>query len=271
MSRYWKIGLFVLSFIIFLTACGDSNNHQHGSQPELNFAPLEVEIIAPEEADPFEDVILQAFVTQGDEKVNDASEVLFEIWQRGNKDESEFVEADLTEEDGVYEIVYQFTEENLYFIQPHVTARDMHVMPVGEIIIGDVPEDILDEDHEEQGGHHDHGDHGHESHGGDHGHHELHEHMNVEWKSAEEVSVDGEVDLIVAIEWHGSPWSNGEVRFEIYQHGDEVHQWLDAEEVENGVYSLTHRFEDAGDYHVVIHIEDDELHEHVERKIIVVD
>lgn len=261
MKGKWNLGVMVLPVIIFLTACGDSNHEQHGSTPELNLAPLEVEIIAPEEADPFEDVILQAFVTQGDEKVNDASEVLFEIWQRGNKEDSEFVEAELTEEDGVYEIVYQFTEENLYFIQPHVTARDMHMMPVGEIRIGDVPDDVLEEEHED----HDHHDHG------SHGHHGLHEHMNVEWKTAEEVSVNEEVELTVEIQWHGSAWTDGEVRYEIYQHGDEMHQWLDAEEVENGVYTLTHQFESAGDYHVVIHIEDDELHEHVERKVIVVE
>ncbi|WP_218212181.1 FixH family protein, partial [Pseudomonas sp. 2822-15] len=96
---YWGLRAELLFAIIVIIFAGilstlsppvelvDSNIN--GSQ-DLNLEPLHVEILIPEEAEPNTDISIKALVTQGEEKVNDANEVLFEIWQRENKEESIF-------------------------------------------------------------------------------------------------------------------------------------------------------------------------------------
>ncbi|MDG5786227.1 FixH family protein [Evansella sp. AB-P1] len=269
-----RVLLVVIYTIIgtLLVGCGQSENN-NSSSGEINFDPLGVEIIAPDEVDPHTDVVLQAFVTQGEEKVNDASEVLFEIWKHGQKEESDFIEAHLTEDDGVYEITYQFPEVNIYLIQPHVTARGMHQMPVREIMVGDVPDDhpYYQEDDQDHHHNHDHDHHNDHEHGDDHHHsHELHESMAVDWRVGEEVKLHEEVKLATFVEWQDAPWTEGRLRYEVYQPGDEVHDWLEAEEETAGLYTVSHVFEELGEYHIIIHIEDDELHEHVQKKVTIV-
>ncbi|ADU29196.1 FixH family protein [Evansella cellulosilytica] len=268
MKKTVLYSLLVVLLIAFLSACGHEDHEEehaddeHGSN-ELNFDIVEVEILMEEEVDPNTEISIQAYVTQGDDKVNDASEVMFEIWEQGAKEESDFIEATLTEEDGVYEITYVFSEENLYFVQPHVTARGMHVMPVGEIRVGDVQE--IDE--EEMDGHehgHDHGD-GYES---EHHAHPVHEDLFVEWHTVDSAKENEEVEIFSYIEWQDEPWTDGRVRYEVYKEfGDETHTWLTAEEIEDGKYSTTFQFEITGDYQIVIHIEDENIHEHIHEEI----
>nr|WP_281419761.1 FixH family protein [Evansella tamaricis] len=227
---------------------------------------MDVELSMPEEGDPDTEIVIQALVTQGEEKVNDASEVIFEIWKQGQKEESEFVDATEPIGDGVYEITYIFTEEYIYFVQPHVTARGMHMMPVGEIIIGDVPENLLEEQDEnthehDNGDHADHGE-GHH-HDMDHSHH--HEDLRVDWLTAENIEQSNQTELSVYVEWQDAPLRNGDIQFEIWQDGDERHTWLPAEESEEGTYVANHTFERTGDYNIQIHVEDDTgLHEHIQ-------
>ena len=144
--------LLSISIVLFLTACSERSSDAPQKISDVNLAPLQVEIIAPKEGEPNTEIILQALVMQGEEKVNDASEVLFEVWQQGQKEESHFSEGILTDEDGVYETTYHFIEENLYYIQPHVTARGTHVMPVEEITIGEDFE-VVEEDGMERESH----------------------------------------------------------------------------------------------------------------------
>ncbi|MCD8510460.1 MAG: FixH family protein [Bacillus sp. (in: Bacteria)] len=243
--------IVLLALALIITACGSGNDSPQGSAPPLNLEPLEVELIVPETADPDTDVVIQALVTQGEEKVNDADEVVFEIWQRNQKENSEMIEAILTDEDGLYEITYVFSEENLYFVQPHVTARGMHRMPLGEIAVGDVPEEVegTEEDHEH--GHH------------DHDHHHQHGDLTLTWNTEEVVPLNEEVEISVAVEWQGETWTDGRVRFEIWHEDDHVHQWIDGEETEAGLYTLTHSFDKAGEHYIIIHLEDEHIHEHV--------
>lgn len=138
--------LFAFSIVFILVACGQADSSIK-SVNEVNLDPLHVEIIAPEEVEPQTEHVLQVLVTQGEEKVNDASEVVFEVWEHGKKEESDMIEAELTDEDGVYEITYYFEAENLYYVQPHVTARGTHLMPVAEVKVGNVPDDLEREEH----------------------------------------------------------------------------------------------------------------------------
>ena len=62
---------------------------------------LEVELTVTETVEVDETVEMKALVTQGDEKIEDADEVVFEVWEEGKKSESEMIDS-VNEKDGIY-------------------------------------------------------------------------------------------------------------------------------------------------------------------------
>ncbi|UCZ52585.1 FixH family protein [Bacillus shivajii] len=251
-----KIYVLLLALcVIFLTACGGEEDDQSGNVV-INTDPLEVEVLMSEQKNPDEEILLSALVTQGEEPVNDADEVIFEVWQEGQKEESDMV--DYTEVDeGVYVAPYTFKEEAVYFVQPHVTARGMHVMPVHEVAVGDV--DLTGK--YDEGGHdhdHDHDTHDHE----EHGHHHHSDIIDVNANFEHITRENNQFELEVLKE--GEPLTEARVQLEIWQHGDETRTWHELMEEAEGVYTATHHFEESGEFHVVIHIENDDLHEHLD-------
>ncbi|MDE4084107.1 FixH family protein [Planococcus maritimus] len=144
-----------LMLVLLLAACGEEDSSAGaGEMPQ----EVEVEFNTEETADPGEEVLLSATVTQGTEAVEDADEVVFEVWQSGDRENSEMLEASHTQ-DGVYEQSWTVEEEGLYYVQAHTTARRMHVMPKMELTAGDpdpdsiVPDDSEDADAMEKMGH----------------------------------------------------------------------------------------------------------------------
>ncbi|UTR09030.1 FixH family protein [Evansella sp. LMS18] len=252
MNSYRKLVMLFSVLILFLAACGQTDNEENSQgSGEINLEPLEVELILPEEGDPGTEITIETLVTQGEERVNDASEVIFEIWVSGEKEDSEFVDAEITEEDGVYAITYEFTEEAIYSVQPHVTARGMHMMPTGEIKVGDVPEEGEEQSHESEE---------------EHSHHHGNQ-LHMEWQSEEEVVEGEETEITIYVELDEEPWTDGDVRFEIWQHGDEMRDWVDADETDSGVYTAFYTFEGKEDYHIMVHMEDEDHHDHIKQVI----
>ena len=78
---------------------------------------------------------MAAVVTQGDEKVEDADEVVFEVWEEGKKDDSVKIES-TNEKDGLYTAETTFDHDGLFHVQVHVTARGLHTMPIKEVTVG---------------------------------------------------------------------------------------------------------------------------------------
>lgn len=156
-----KKGVIFIVFLamLFLVACSEksSNNHNNsgdGQVPEK----VEVDLQLPERAEPGETVNLVAHISQEGEEVSDADEVVFEIWVSEDKEREHSQMVDVSEQKGgTYQSEYVFENDGVYYVQVHVTARGMHVMPKKKILIGDV-EDVEDHDNEE---HDDNGDHNH--------------------------------------------------------------------------------------------------------------
>lgn len=122
--------LIAFTGVFTLSACQEQ-------QEDSAFEPvyLEVEIgISPEKAEVNQEVVFEALVTYGEEKVEDAYEVSFEIW-RANDPEHENIVVEHTE-NGIYRLEKNFEREGTYYIIAHVTAKDMHYMPKKEFIIG---------------------------------------------------------------------------------------------------------------------------------------
>lgn len=141
-----RIALIVLA-TLFITACS-SNEKDKNNQGQPHIGNLEVIAvqthITPEKGQPGAPIKIEALVTQGTEKVLDANEVLFEIWRKGQEGEHEKILGSHKGE-GIYAIEKAFTEEGLYYVISHVTARQMHTMPTNAFVIGKVSDEDLHE------------------------------------------------------------------------------------------------------------------------------
>lgn len=153
--------LVPFALLLFLAACtaGESGT---GEVPEV----VEADIQLPAEMKPGESYQLQVEVTQGGKPVEDADEVLFEIWNDSEGGESSRVEAKHIGE-GIYQVDETFEITGVYSVQTHVTARAMHVMPKRQFQVGDVTKEQLEKakkslenhkskhmDNDGEGGHH---------------------------------------------------------------------------------------------------------------------
>ena len=121
-----KIIVVICSALILLAGCGKEDEI-----PKLLNVDLTVE---PTNGEKNEPVTFQAKVTYGEEEVEDADDMSFEIWL-ANSENHEKVAA-THKGDGIYELVKTFDEEGTYYVYAHVTARDMHNMPKKEFVIG---------------------------------------------------------------------------------------------------------------------------------------
>jgi hypothetical protein len=236
------VALIVL-FLIILTACGQTEEEQGSVELVDELTAIEVELDIPEFAEIGEAVTFNSIVTHGDDLVEDANEVIYEIWLDGQKEASIMVEAD-AQEGHIYSLDYTFEEAGVYHVQTHVTARGMHRMPTEQIQIG---EEEITADHSHS---HD------QQHDDNHAHHHHHN----------DVDIDTELKndrLVVQIVVEGDKYESGNVTFEMWQEEGEQRDWLDLFEVGNGVYELRDIEGLSGQYSVIVHIQDEELHEHV--------
>lgn len=152
-----KIAIWIIALLFLLAGCGneteqpaqqnetlsDAEHEQaHDQEPELH--PVEVQILlSPEHPEVDEEVTVTAVVTQGDEQVNDADEVVFEYWLH-ESEISQSVEGEL-DKDGQYVATISLAESGVYFVTAHVTARDMHTMPTEPFMVGNVDQAEFDQ------------------------------------------------------------------------------------------------------------------------------
>ncbi|GIO24663.1 FixH family protein [Oceanobacillus sp. J11TS1] len=153
-----KILFILIACIAVLTAC--SNNEADTAKegdtnlPEL--AALEVNFDVPEHVEVGETIDLTAHVSFDGEPVEDAHEVLFEVWTQGHSDDSVEVEG-VHQENGTYTASFTFDEEAVYEMYAHTTAKEQHAMPLETVIVGDAEpsdEDAHDEKDHEHHKHH---------------------------------------------------------------------------------------------------------------------
>ncbi len=233
---------------MLVAACGATEEEQSGGALD-ELTPIEVDLDVPESAEIGVAVPFSSSVTQGEDLVEDASEVVYEIWIEGQKEQSELIEAE-KQEGHVYLLDHTFEEAGLYHVQTHVTARGLHRMPTAQIQVGKIEtseEEELEEDHSHE-----------------HAHHHTHEHQkNIEI----DTSVETDKRLVIHIAIEGIAYTGGAVTLEMWQAGDEQRQWLDLEEKDEGQFELHSIDEFSGTYSVIVHIQDEELHEHIEMEL----
>jgi hypothetical protein len=119
-----------IACLLLVAACSSSTS-------ENNEIPQVVQVEIKTVPDTFHSgqvVQIEAHVTQGSEKVKDAQEVKFEIWKKDQDKHENTIETH--SQNGVYRIEKTFPEDGIYYVIAHVTARDMHVMPKKELVVG---------------------------------------------------------------------------------------------------------------------------------------
>jgi len=154
-----KLLLVVVPLLLMVVGCTSA------PEEKTSMEIVEVEMGIPENVTEQEEVVVKTLVTQGEEKVEDAKEVQFEIWNvEKGKENSVLLDAEHVG-DGVYEVKHSFEDKGVYRVQSHVTARDMHVMPTKQMVVGDMSQEqidvILEQEKEEEHDGEGHGDHGH--------------------------------------------------------------------------------------------------------------
>lgn len=138
MKKFKILSLLFLALLI-VSACGNKENQDQDQADKELPEFVEVKLtITPEHGQANEPIIFEAKVTQGEENVEDADEVKFEIWRA--KDENHEKVKVQHAEDGIYRLEKSFAQEGTYYIISHVTARDMHNMPKEEFVIGTASE-----------------------------------------------------------------------------------------------------------------------------------
>jgi hypothetical protein len=140
MNKYLFI-CAIFSMFMIVSACTANTDPAKLSQDITQI--VEVEIIIPEKLDVNTEHDLSVHVIQGEEDVTDATDVQFEIWKVNSSETGELIEANHLS-NGIYSISHAFDEDGIYYIQSHVTARGLHVMPTRQIMVGEISKEELE-------------------------------------------------------------------------------------------------------------------------------
>ena len=239
------VGLFMLAT---MAACG---KEEAVKVDETGVPlPLDVKLTVTEQVDVNGIIKMEAVVTQGDDKVDDADEVEFEVWEEGKKDESFKVES-TNDKDGLYTAETSFEHDGLFHVQVHVTARGLHTMPKKEVTVGN-------------GGNYEEAIEGEAEH--EHGHAEG---FSMHFMKPENMKSGESTEFVVHLQLDGKPFEKAQVRYEIWnEENPDKHDWVDVEELVAGEYTASYTFAQVGPHKIQIHVKDDkELHEHEEHAI----
>jgi hypothetical protein len=254
-----KVLFALLLFGGIIAGCSNEKDTPQQNEDTQTLEFVEVSIQTPEKINVNEEINIKAIVTQGTDQVDDANEVKFELWKVG-QEEHEKIEAQ-NDGKGVYSIKKTFTEDGHYAVIAHVTARSMHTMPKKEFTVGSPKEEASHEEHGNDGD----TAANHEEHQDDHGHHESS--LVIDFKQDNTFTANHEVILNTSLTYENATFTDAKVRYEIVpEEGKTI--WLDAKEEGEGTYIAPMTFQKVGTYHLQIHVNKEEIHEH---KMIMID
>ncbi|MEQ6390035.1 FixH family protein [Bacillaceae bacterium S4-13-58] len=66
---------------------------------------------------------------------------------------------------------------------------------------------------------------------------------------------------------YGNPVSLADVTFEMWKIGTDKHNYVDTEEVSEGMYELDYTFSESASYMIQIHVKSDVIHDHQEYEV----
>lgn len=118
--------ILIVTIFILLVGC---TAEKQGSEEIL---PITVELVTEENIN---QNIIQVKVKQGENAVDDATEVIFEYWQEQTVAHKQIIATHMNE--GIYEGTFQNLNVGEYHLIVHTTARGLHVMPEFTFLVTD--------------------------------------------------------------------------------------------------------------------------------------
>lgn len=102
---------------------------------------------------------------------------------------------------------------------------------------------------------------------GEEHHHESN--LQIEFHTNNGIKVNEKANLSAHIQNEKGPLTEAKVRFEIWSDNDQAHDYVDATEEGDGVYTAIKNFLTTGTYHVKVHVEkkQDQIHDHKETTV----
>jgi YtkA-like len=101
----------------------------------------------------------------------------------------------------------------------------------------------------------------------DHSHHYPHSNVSIEFEKNETITADNEIALSAKIQNESQPLTDAIVIFEVWKEDDGEHEYIDAIEERNGEYKARYTFPSQGTYKVKVHVNKEEIHEHIQQSI----
>lgn len=249
-----RLSFIVLGMLTLIaTACG--NDNQETSLPSSS--PVEAAFsIEPTEPVTGKAITFSVKVTQVGKAVDDASEVKFEWWKDG-QEQHQTIPATL-QADGLYTAEQTIDEPGSYFVYYHVTARDFHNMQkVPFTVKGPAGQAVPPAEAPSAGSTHDHGE-----------EHAATEHetggVDFHFMPAVDIKATVAAPLTVHLMKDNEALAQATVKYELWQGNDEKHTFIDATETGSGQYEAQAAFPAQGSYHVKVHVEKGDIHDHKE-------
>lgn len=244
-----KKSVWMILACLFL-AVGCSNQKENNQAVEK---PIDVSVLLPSKGiNTNEDATLRAEVTQNGKVVSDADKVDFEIGKVG--EDSLVMLPGVNGKDGIYSTSYKFKDAGNYYVIAHVTARDQHTMPKIEFPVNNTTASNGNVQ------------------GNQTAHNEEHHHgdATIHLMGIENIKSNKENMFMIHIQTpEGKPVEKANVRIETWKDVNGKHDYTDAKESKPGEYEVNYTFKETGTNYVKVHVEKENLHEHIEEKVTV--
>jgi YtkA-like len=245
MLQKYRFAIFILLLISinWLTGCSSAENkpsHQHAKQPAI---PQSLTIqfqTNPAQVEPNQSLQLISNVKRGNQPATDAK-VEFEVWTKGQKSHQRLTAKHAG--NGKYVASSNYKQTGRYSVMVHVNAPGVHQMISGQFQVGEPNQ-------HEHSSHHSHA-------------------LTIHMMLPESAQKGKATTLTGHVQKEDQPFGQANVQFEIWQEGKEKHEFIPAKESKPGEYTASHTFSESGTYHIQIHIEKGEIHEHKEEQITV--
>ncbi|MEC0242601.1 FixH family protein [Paenibacillus dokdonensis] len=127
-----KKGLLLLvgvSSLILSAACSKESGGELKEAQKINVEVNTVQtVLIPGRA-----ILIDAHLTNGKQRVKDASKVSFEIWEKNSEKHDTITATSL--QDGTYRIKTMFSEGGVYYVKAHVEHEDTNITSAEQKLI----------------------------------------------------------------------------------------------------------------------------------------
>lgn len=234
-----KIGWLLALPLILISGCTSQSN-----TPTQQNAPSSIALqfeVKPANPTPEQPVTLTTKVTGNNKPVNDAN-VEFEVWHSEAKNHS-MLKSTRTG-DGTYSITNTYPMAGKYNVVIHATTPKVHQMISKTFTIGEAKTNRHEHQTDGTGL-------------------MLHIQLPATAKSGQNTKIYGHVAQ------NNKPLTNANVQYEIWKEGTTNHDFTDVAETNPGEYYSSYHFKTPGTYHIKLHVEKGEIHDHTEQKLVV--